>query len=311
MDQLSNVCRLEPIDFAEAFGETPDPYVSERIKNYPFVYREVSREERDNCLLKAVQALLDPDVTRAGDQRYGQWEDGWGANLNQLKQPFDFSAIVPGYFGKHKMLRWRQEYIEPMDSQFQYSAHVVLQDWLFNKYFRDMDTVYEFGCGTGHNLFRVRDVNQKAALWGLDWTIASQKILKWLKQNGVDANINGYRFDLSKPDHSFHLEPDAGVYTVAALEQIGRRFIPFLSYLIKNRPKLCIHIEPIAELLDENNLMDYLSIQYFKRRQYLDGFLTSLRQMETEGKVRIHLARRTFIGSLFIEGYAVVVWSPV
>ena len=37
------------------------------------------------------------------------------------------------------------------------------------------------------------------------------------------------------------------------------------ALLVGARPRLCIHIEPIEELLNPNNLMDYLSLQYFKR----------------------------------------------
>lgn len=93
-------------------------------------------------------------------------------------------------------------------------------------------------------------------------------------------------------------------------EKIGARWDKFIQYILRNRPKLCIHIEPVAELLDSGKLIDYLSIEYFKKRNYLEGFLNGLRQLEKEGKVRIHRAQRTYIGSLYIEGYSVVVWSP-
>ena len=59
------------------------------------------------------------------------------------------------------------------------------------------------------------------------------------------------------------------------------------------------------------NLVDYLSILYFKKRNYLSGFLLKLRELEEAGKIKIHMAKRTFIGSLYIEGYSVIAWSPV
>jgi hypothetical protein len=36
-----------------------------------------------------------------------------------------------------------------------------LLDWVFEKYITNVDSVYEFGCGTGHNLLRVRDLFPK------------------------------------------------------------------------------------------------------------------------------------------------------
>jgi hypothetical protein len=107
------------------------------------------------------------------------------------------------------------------------------------------------------------------------------------------------------------LDRGAYVYTVASLEQVGLEFKKFVDYLLKNKPKLCVHVEPVAELLDNSNLLDYLSVKYFEKRNYLRGFLTYLRQLEKQGKIRILKARRTYIGSLFIEGYSVIIWTPV
>jgi hypothetical protein len=144
----------------------------------------------------------------------------------------------------------------------------------------------------------------------LDWAASSQKIIRRLARNGVDRNIFAHRFDFFDPDNSFNLEKNSIVYTSASIEQTGTQYKRFLEYLLRQRPALCIHIEPIAELLDENHLLDYLSIQYFKKRKYLSGYLDHLRKLEKQGQIKIHRAQRTYIGSLFIEGYSVIVWSP-
>ena len=306
----SDISRLEPADFVAAFGEQPSEYLAGRIRDYSFDYRSLALHERDHYIRRMVDVLVNENLIRAGEDRHEQWEAGWGANLGQLAQPFDYKAIIPGYFGKYSAVRWQQQLIEPVRRDFEYNSFSVIQDWLFDKYLRNVDTIYEFGCGTGHNLFRARAVNPRATLWGLDWATASQGILKQLNETGVDKNIYGHHFDYFRPDMNFRLAPGAAVYTAASLEQIGDRFEPFLAYLLDNKPALCIHIEPIAELLDETNLLDFLSISYFRRRNYLNGFYAHLKALEQDGRINIHLARRTTIGSLFIEGYSVVVWSP-
>ena len=99
--------------------------------------------------------------------------------------------------------------------------------------------------------------------------------------------------------------------TVAALEQTGTRYERFLRYLIKQKPKIVIHIEPIPELLDPDNLIDYLSIKYMEKRKYLSGYLTHLKELEKQGKIKILEARRSGIGSQYIDGYSIIAWRPL
>ena len=263
-------------------------------------------------LRRIVQALLEPNIVQSGDHRLDEWEKGWAENLNLVvRHPEDTQSIIPRYFGKYDAIRWRGRFVRPVSPQFEYRSLAVILDWLFDKYLRDADVIYEFGCGTGYNLLRAREFNPRAVLWGLDWATSSQQIIKQLAQNGVDPDIHGKPFDYFDPDESFRLFPNSVVYTVASLEQVGTRWDRFVEYLLRNRPKLCIHIEPIAELLDPGELIDCLSIEYFRKRNYLHGFLDGLRQIEMQGKAIIHRAQRSHIGSLFIEGYSIVVWSPV
>ena len=303
--------RLKAADFEEAFDDTLSQYVRTKIKEYDFSYYDLTPTERDGWIRKIVDVLLAPNIEEAGEHRLEQWEKGWGQNLAELEASSKVEAVVPGYYGKYNVVRWRQEFITPAHKDFERNSHAIVQDWLFDKYMRNAETVYEFGCGTGHNLFRVRNVNPKAKIWGLDWATSSQKIIRRLARNGVDRNLFAHRFNFFDPDNSFNLENNSIVYTSASIEQTGTQYKRFVEYLLRQRPALCIHIEPIAELLDENHLLDYLSIQYFKKRKYLSGYLDHLRKLEKQGQIKIHRAQRTYIGSLFIEGYSVIVWSPL
>ena len=311
LTQNVTVKSLAVQDFEGAFGEVLSPYVAERVGEYSFQYIEFSEGEKESLLIKIVETLLDPKLLKSGEHRLDQWETGWGENLELfLKNPDNVDLIVPKYFNKYGAVRWGGQFIRPVSDKFECHSLAIIQDWLFDKYLRDVVSIYEFGCGTGHNLLRARGVNAKASLCGLDWAAASQRIIERIAQNKIDPDIRGRRFDYFNPDESFQLGQNSAIYTVASLEQVGSRWDKFIEYVLRNRPKICIHIEPVAELLDPKILLDYLSIEYFKKRNYLKGFLDGLRQLETEGKVTIHRAQRTYIGSLFIEGYSVVVWSP-
>jgi trans-aconitate methyltransferase len=309
-DGLLPTFQLTAEDFSSAFGEQLSPYVRERIDEYNFRYRNVGLAERDHYIRHVVDMLNRNDLVSAGESRLAQWESGWLQHVEKIKGDFSAESITPGYFGKYNVLRWKQSFIVPLDKHFEQRSLAIIQDWLFDKFARLADCIYEFGCGTGHNLLRVRNVNKGAELWGLDWTTASQKILERLAKAGVDNKLHGRRFDFFEPDTSFNLAPGSIIYTSAALEQVGDRFHSFVDYLLRNKPSICIHIEPIAEFLDDSNLLDYLSVAYFKKRSYLRGFYSYLKALERDGVLKIQMARRTYIGSLFIEGYSVVVWSP-
>jgi trans-aconitate methyltransferase len=239
---------------------------------------------------------------RAGEHRVEEWDKGWRDNLTS-------NTILPRYFGKYNILRWKQLFITPISENYEVNMLHLIVDWLSDKYMRDTHAVYEFGCGTGHNLQHVRMVNNNAILYGLDWAESSQEIIRNHAMEIGDRKLYAGQFNFFDPDYDFDDLSDAVIYTIAGLEQVGGRYEKFLNYLLHYKPRFCIHVEPIAELLDNNNLLDYLSIEYFKKRNYLSGFLTRLRQLEKDGRIDILCGQRTYIGSLFIDGYSVIVWK--
>lgn len=301
---------LTTSDFETLFGEDLSLCVKNRIKKYDLRYLNVTSEERDVCLRRIISVLLSEDLMYSGEHRYEQWEKGWNQNLDELLKSNSSDAIIPHYFGKYEINRLRQEFIRPVSKNFEYNMLGVILDWLFDKYLKDYESIYEFGCGTGHNLVRLRSFNSNANLWGLDWAESSQAIINKYAVINSDKKLFAHKFDYFAPDFNLKLKNGSAIYTVASLEQIGSKYHSFVDYLLKNKPSICIHIEPIEELLDEENLMDYLSISYFKKRKYLSGYLTYLKDLESKGKVKIIKAKRSYIGSFFIEGYSVVIWVP-
>ncbi len=306
---MSNQVQISQKDFEDAFGDNLSEFVKVKIKNFDFLAQKVSDQEKDKILLKIIKAILDPEIIKAGKKRQEQWEKGWSENLDAYKKQAG-GSIIPRYFGKYDVIRWKQQFFHPVSANFEYNMLAVLQYWLFDKYLRSSSSIYEFGCGTGHNLERVREINQKAEIWGLDWAHSSQEIIEKMSLEKSDFKLKAKNFDFFNPDTNFNLNKGS-VFTVAALEQVGENFDKFIDYLLANKPEICLHIEPIAELLDPDNLVDFLSIEYFKKRNYLNGFLSKLRELEKKGKIKIHKAQRSFIGSFYIEGYSVIVWSPL
>lgn len=259
-------------------------------------YRFLTKDEEEQAIIQMLEVILDKSVPFSGPHRKKQWEKGWGENLES-------GDITPKYFGKHKVNRLNGKLVYALDKNYEKDKLYELVTSLAKKYMSKSEDIYEFGCGTGHNLWKVREVNDYAYLHGFDWAKSSQKIVTAM---GFDAE----NFDFFNPSKT-KLMPKSAVYTVAALEQTGENYEKFVQYLLKNKPSVVVHIEPIPELLDSSKLLDYLSIQYMYKRKYLRGYLTYLESLEKNGKIKILEAKRSGIGSMMIDGYSIVVWKPV
>lgn len=261
-------------------------------------YRYLNKKEEEQAIIQIMEILLDKSIPFSGAHRKKQWERGWAENLES-------GNGVPKYFGKYPVHRLNGRLIKADKNwEIEQLHHLVWE--LTKKYFRGNNNIYEFGCGVGHNLWVMHEYLRVAwpstKMWGLDWTKSGTE---FVKDMGFDSKV----FDFFKPDHKFKL--DGGVITVAALEQTGEGYKPFVDYLLKNKPDVVVHIEPIPELLDSTKLLDYLSIQYMHKRKYLKGYFTYLEELEKKGKIKILEARRSGIGSFLIDGYSVVVWRPI
>lgn len=303
--------KLKTIDiesFEEAFGEKTSEFVRDKILSYDFSYQEVSKDEKEKLVLSIIKKI-DSGLSRSGEHRLNEWDKGWAENRDQLEKDLSFESLIPKYFGKLPYVRWKQEFIKPASNNFEYNMVQTLQYWLFEKFFSSVESIYEFGCGTSHNLFRAAQTNPDAEIWGLDWAASSQETISLINKN-LNLNFNSHKFDFFNIDEQFKLNKNSGVYTFAALEQVGESHKDFINYLLDQNPEVCLHVEPIAEIIDENNLNDYLSIQYFKGRNYLSSFYDYLLELESENKIEILMSKPSFVGSQYINGYSLVAWKP-
>lgn len=263
-------------------------------------YRYLNKKEEERAIIQMLEIILDKSIPFSGAHRKEQWEKGWAENLES-------GNGVPKYFGKYPAHRLNGRLIKADKNwEIEQLHHLVWEQC--KKYFGANDNIYEFGCGTGHNLWVIKEymriANPSAIIYGLDWTKSGTSMVE---AQGFQSHV----FDFFKPDYSYRIAKNSVVLTVAALEQTGENYKKFVQYLLKNRPTRVVHIEPIPELLDSTKLLDYLSIQYMSKRKYLKGYLTYLEELEKKGKIKILEARRSGIGSFLIDGYSIICWKPL
>lgn len=299
-------------DFARHFGipEGDMPAACrELILGRDFRYRVMTGTERDAAILRVLKTLK-ADLEVSGPGRQPRWEAGWGENLKEfIASNYDPSMLVPKFVRQKEIIRLDGEFVLPESETFETDYVCVLRAWIFSRFFQGVGALYEFGVGSGHNLVEAAKYLPAAKLVGLDWAQVSKQILDELRLR-CGINVEGHVFDLNKPDSSLQFESGAGVLTIGTLEQIGRNFGPFIDFLLERKPKVCVHVETLYEVYDQDNLVDWLAAAYLEKRNYLRGFLARMRELEAERRVRIIDLRRTF-GSFYHDGYTYLVWEPL
>jgi SAM-dependent methyltransferase len=301
---------LDVKDFESCFGTPISKYVQDEIEKYNFSYCEAGSQEFQRLVIFCLEALK-RGFKENGIHRQQDWQKGWSENWQNFSQSKDLNDLSPKYCNnnKDKTLRFNGRFIRPEDPKFEQNTHSVVVSWLADSYMRDVDSIYEFGCGTGQNFLSMRSINPNAKLIGTDWAPASGKILTELKDStGIKCEFS--LFDFFNPDRNLKIQPNSAVITVTALEQIGKNFNEFLNYLIENKPRVCIHVEPIIEFLDpDNSLLDYCTYHYMKKRNYLDGFYKKLKNLERDNIIEIISENRVRLGGFWTEGLSTIVWK--
>ncbi len=301
-------------DFASLFGTTPEEitrYCGDILKARDFEYEEIAGEARDKLLLEVLERIFDTGLRRAGKERQGDWETGWRENLEEfVASNFDFDHLVPKYFKKNVPARLNLKYIMPLAPNFVFDYTHVYRTWLFRKYLERAQNIYEFGCGPAYHLVYLARLYPEKNLFGLDWATSSQEIIGVLSKE-LGFRITGRRFDFFEPASDLVLERDSAVFTFGALEQIGDKHGEFLNFLLRNKPAICMNVECLHEFYDPDNLLSFLALQYHRKRNYLSGYLTALRDFEKDGRIKIIASHYHKFGNMYDDALSYVVWRPI
>jgi SAM-dependent methyltransferase len=267
---------------------------------------EVAREyailtgaERDATILNVLKRINEP-LRVSGAARAEDWERGWQEILDEYRKTGDKTSLIPPYIRRALPLRKAGEYIQPVADDFESTLLDREKKYVFQKWFSfGISRVYEYGCGTGLNILKLHEMCPWLELTGIDWADASGEIIK-----EIDVPASFLKDDMFSPTAS--LEPDSGVLTMVAMEQLGVQWQPLFEHLLSQSPKVVVHIEPLYELYDQSQLFGYLGAAYSDKRGYLRGYLPAL---ESDDRVEILEVKQGF-GSLMHDSYSRVVWRP-
>jgi hypothetical protein len=303
---------ISSYDLATDFGADEreiSTYCGELIKSFNLGYEDCPQSVREGVFLDVIRKCDNNELSVSGLHRIGDWSRGWGEILQDFyDSDGHLNALFPKCWHGDRPLRYQGNYIISNSNSLERDYSLVFNHWLYKKYFSGYDNIYEFGCGTGHNIAVMAEILQGKKFFGMDWVIESQELLSEIvRRYGWD--ISGSHFNFYEPDYKLEILPNSLVYTASALEQVGYDFTKFLDYLLSKKPMLCVNVECISEYYSENNLYDYIALKYHRKRNYLEGFLPYLVGLENQNKIKIISTKRTGMGSLYHEAYMYIVWK--
>jgi SAM-dependent methyltransferase len=305
---------LDTAGFAELFGTAASDIkdaTRSLIHSHDFSYREIVGDERDKLILDILKRIERDQQVIGAEERREVWHKGWEANLQEfLKTDFALEALIPKFIRPGQPVRLNRSFVLPNDPNFELRFVEVVRSWFFEEFFVPFDNLYEFGCGTGFNLVPLAQRFPDKKLFGSDFVQSSVDLVNSIARH-YRLNLSATLFDMIAPSPDYRILPSSAIYTFGAIEQLASRFESFLGFLLKQKPGLCLHIEPTVELYDDTHLIDFLGIKFHRKRGYTEGFLPMLQKLAAEERVEIQRVKRLNFGSLFMEGYSLIVWRPL
>jgi hypothetical protein len=301
--------------FANSFGidvkELPDS-TKVVIDTYNFSTEEITGTERDALIIRIIDKIRRDKQKIASPERLKAWEDGWAENLQlYLASNGDQNSLIPRFIRAGEPIRWFGRYHISKDVKFELNYISVLRSYLIESYFSKVQSIYEFGAGTGFNLLHFGKIKPELNLIGTDFVDSSVRLMRAVS-NQESIKLSAHLFDMLEPNRSeLKIGPGAGIFTFGSLEQLGSNLSPILKYFYDQKPDVCVHIEPMIELYDTTLIEDYLASWFQAQRGYSSGLLGAIGELEKQGKARVMMKQRLNFGSMMMEGYNLLVWKPV
>ncbi len=291
-------------------------FLKNDLKKFNLKYRELTKQERDNQILNHLNFLKN-EIYRAGPKRKKIWEFGWGENYKNFYKNSTFNSLIPNYYKRGlKIMRFNGDYILAGQKLFEQNLGLVLLRYISKKYFKGIKNVFEFGCGPSNNIFALAKIlKNNTNFYGIDWANESSKILNILEKRKTKLGFKRHTFNSKKINllnkiRNFNVPAKSVCFSFGGIEQLGTKNKELLNFIYKKKFDLYIHIEAIHENYDSNNLLDYLALEYEKKRNYLKGYYPELIKLKNRKKIKI-LKNRKIIGSHFNDGWTILVWKRI
>lgn len=288
-----------------------DNYCANYLKENLY-FKYLNSKEIEFVAIHIIKKIATDSQIIASKERKKIWFNGWNQSLKSYSKNKNLKNLIPKFYTarKNNIFRLGGRFIKVKNPMFEVKMVKIFTNWYFKKYFYNVDNIYEFGAGTGHNLLELSKIYPEKKLHGSDFVQSSVNLLKLVAKIN-DISLNCFKFDMTNPNKKKKILKNSAVYTSGALEQLSGNIYKFINYILSSNPKIVLHAEPVADFYDKNQLPDCLANLFQTKRGYTDNLLTHLRNLEKKKKIKIIKLCKSPFGSLMIEGYNLVVWRPL
>ncbi len=279
------------------------------IKKKNIKYSELNSIQRNKAIIDTLKKISSENRIVTSKGRKKIWEKGWGNLYNIFKEKKKIQDLVPQFYSKrsNSYFRLNGKFIKSSKS-FEYDMIDIFRNWYFNKYFKNIENIYEFGAGSGHNLIRLMNIFPQKKVFASDFSSNSVALLKKIS-NHKNYNWECFHFDMKKVNKRTTLKNNSAIYTSGSIEQLSGNVDNFFNFIIKNKPNICIHIEPMPQLFKSNNPEDMLSIIALNKKKYSTNFLEKIYELKKQKKIKIIKLLKSPFGSQLIDGMNLIVWK--
>ena len=264
--------------------------------------------ERDRVLIQILNRIKTDQQIIAGKGRTKKWHDGWGEALSLYKKS---NSLTPKFYTarENKYFRLNGELIKSKSPNFEVDMVNLFRNWYFKKYFKNINNIYEFGAGTGHNMVELSKIYPDKNLYASDFVPTSVNLLKLVSRK-KKMKMKCFQFDMAKPNKKLEIKAGSAIYTSGALEQLSGKIYDFINFTLSKKPNIVIHVEPAPQFYDTKKLVDFTADFFQRKRGYTDNLLDYLTLLERRKKIKIIKKMKSPFGSLMIEGYNFIAWRP-
>lgn len=278
------------------------------LKGSDLRWRPSTKRDAEDYILEFLSRLQGTWIERNREQNREAWETGWAESLREVQtHGAGPETCRPKYFRGSKFLRFKKDIIISPNPQLEHNLLTATREYLFSRHLRHAHTICELGCGSGQNLWLLSAMFPDKNVIGMDWVRPCVEIAQEIARTG--KKVEGRIFDMTNPSTTVSIPEGTAIVTIHALEQIGVNHKSLLDWILKQRPDIVVQHEPILEFYDATNLYDALALWYSRKRNYLEGYLTALKELEKQGKIEFIACFRPEVGGVFHEG-SVLVWRP-
>ena len=294
-----------------ALGERDlGPQASALLEVCDFRYLPITGERLAQLTNRIKDKIAKDSQRIASPGRSEAWEDGWQAQLEEARsRGFMNDSLIPKFIHHGQEMRIGGEYAETVNPRFEADWIKFLRCWFLEKYFSDCSTLIELGCGTGHNLVAAAQMWPHKNFVALDFARSAVHLVRQLA-DARSLPIEAMQFDMLNPNPSLGVLPNTGVFTFGSMEQLGGQVGQMIDWLVQARPKVVVHIEPSEDLYGLSDF-DQLAYRFQTKRGYTATLISFLRRISETREIELLKVQRTGVGSLYLEGYNVIVWRPV